>query len=199
VVAALLLTDADARPGPRFTADRIETARLRLRMFEPADLDSLCEMTSDPEVMRFIGHGQILTREETRSNLESIIAAFRRRGFGRWALESKATGRLVGYCGLSLGEEEVGVELAYLLARAEWGRGLALEAGRACVRYAFERLGLRSVAGLTLHDNSRSRRVLERLGMSLVGDAHFYGFDCVHYLLARADWRADGSFYRVVS
>ena len=189
---------AATAPHPDRAADRVETARLRLRMFRPADLGPLCRMTSDPEVMRYIGHGHTLSRDETRANLESIVAAFRRRGFGRWALEEKAGGALVGYCGLSLGNGEVGVELAYLLARGEWGRGLAAEAGRACLRYGFERLGLDSIAGLTMRDNHRSRRVLERVGMRHLRDARFYGFDCAVYAVARRDWRDDGSFYRVL-
>jgi RimJ/RimL family protein N-acetyltransferase len=197
VVAATLHTDAG--PAGLFAADRVETPRLRLRMFEPGDLDAMSDITSDPEVMRYIGYGHPLTREETRSNLSSIVAAFRRRGFGRWALELRETGGLIGYCGLSAGNQEVGVELAYMLARGAWGRGLALEAGRASLRYGFEKLGLNSVAGLTLCDNMRSRRVLERLGMSFVRDAHFYGFDCVQYAVSRDDWRDDGSLYRVIS
>ena len=197
MVAATLHTDARAeRP---FAADVVETARLRLRMFRPEDLDPLCEITRDPEVMRYIGHGRPLTRDETHANLSSIVSAFRRRGFGRWALESRETGALAGYCGLSLGNEELGVELAYMLARGEWGRGLAHEAGRASLRYGFEKLGLRAIAGLTLRDNRRSRRVLERLGMSFVREAHFYGFDCVQYTVSREDWRDDGSPYRVAS
>ena len=191
--------DINAEPAAaHFVADEIETARLRLRMFRPEDLDAMCEITRDPKTMRYIGHGHALTREETRANLDRIVAAFRRRGFGRWALESRETGALLGYCGLSRGNEGAGVELAYMLARGVWGRGLALEAGRACLRYGFERLGVDSIAGLTMHDNRRSRRVLERLGMSFVRDAHFYGFDCVHYAVAREDWRDDGSLYRVI-
>ena len=195
MVAATLLTADETATAA--AAVRLETARLRLRMFRRDDLGALSGITSDPEAMRYIGYGRTLSRSETGTNLDSIIAAFRRRGFGRWALEKKETGEVVGYCGLSLGSEEVGVELAYLLARSEWGRGLASEAGRACLRYGFETLRLGSVAGLTLHDNRRSRRVLEGLGMSYVGPAHFYGFDCVHYAVTRRDWRDDGSPYRV--
>ncbi len=196
MAAATLHTDAETSPG-HFTHDEVETARLRLRMFRPGDLDAMSEITRDAEVMRYIGHGRPLTREETRANLSNIVAAFRRRGFGRWALELKETGALVGYCGLSAGNEEVGVEVAYMLGRGAWGRGLALEAGRASLRYGFERLGVGSIAGLTMSDNRRSRLVLERLGMSFVRDAHFYGFDCVHYSVSRDDWRADNSLYRV--
>ena len=195
MVAATLHTDV-AR-GRAFAADEIETARLRLRVFRPADLDRMCEITSDPEVTRFIGYGVPLTREETQTNLNMIMNAFRRRGYGRWALERRDTGALIGYCGLSSGNPEVGIEVAYMLAREEWGRGLAVEAGRASLRYGFEALRVDSVAGLTFHDNTRSRAVLERLGMRFVRDAHYYDFSCVHYAIACADWRPDGSYYRI--
>jgi ribosomal-protein-alanine N-acetyltransferase len=197
MVAALCSTDAGQ--APRFDADEVETARLRLRMFTRDDLDALCRITRDPEVMRYIGEGRPLTRDETHLNLMSIINGFRRRGFGRWALVKKDCGALVGYCGLSQGNEEVGVEVAYMLAREEWGKGLASEAGRASLRYGFERLGLASVAGLTLRDNLRSRRVLERLGMRYLRDGSFYGYDCVWYALAREAWDGGGALYRVSS
>lgn len=195
MAAATLHADAPEVGTP--VPDLLETARLRLRLFTPADLDRMCEITRNPDVMRYIGYGHPLTREETQTNLDMIMNGFRRRGYGRWALESRDTGALIGYCGLSSGNPEVGIELAYMLARAEWGKGLALEAGRASLRYGFETLGVDSVAGLTLGGNTRSRTVLERLGMKFVRDAHYYDFACVHYAIAREDWRNDDSYYRV--
>lgn len=190
--------DTEAPEAGAFVADELETARLRLRMFTPADLDRLCEMTRDPEVMRYIGYGHPLSREETLANLNMIMNTFRRRGFGRWAMVRRDTGALIGYCGLSAKNPEVGVEVAYLLAREEWGKGLALEAGRASLRYGFETLGADAIAGLTLQGNERSCRVLERLGMRFVRNAYYYEFACTHYTLARADWRGHDSHYRVI-
>ena len=196
MVAATLHTEAPEVGAP--VADGLETARLRLRLFTLDDLDRLCEITRDPDVMRYIGYGVPLSREETLKNLDMIMNGFRRRGYGRWALERRDTGGLVGYCGLSSGNPQVGIELAYMLAREEWGKGLALEAGRAALRYGFGTLGVSSIAGLTLPGNSRSRTVLERLGMKFVREARYYDFDCVHYALARADWRDDDSYYRII-
>ncbi|MDT5268996.1 MAG: hypothetical protein QOH49_1182 [Acidobacteriota bacterium] len=195
MVAATLSTEA--HEGGALVTDELETARLRLRLFTPADLDRMCEITRNPEVTRYIGYGHPLSREETQANLEKIMNGFRRRGYGRWALERRDTGVLIGYCGLSSGNPDVGVELAYMLTREEWGKGLALEAARASLRYGFEALGGDSIAGLTFHDNGRSRKVLERLGMKFIRDARYYDFDCVHYAIAREDWRDDGSYYRI--
>src|SRR3954470_8338243 len=137
----------EAMPPPAAATAGVETARLRMRLFTAEDLDALCAITSDREVMRYIGHGHPLAREETRVNLEKIMNGFRRRGYGRWALERRDTGALIGYCGLSSGNPDVGIELAYMLAREEWGKGLALEAGRASLRYGFETVGVDSIAG----------------------------------------------------
>jgi RimJ/RimL family protein N-acetyltransferase len=193
MLTALTPDTTDVPAGARVLHE-LETARLRLRMFTPADIDELTAITTDPEVMRYIGDGLPLTREQTEANMMSIINAFRRRGFGRWAVVHKPDGALIGYCGLSASNHEVGVELAYLLARGYWGRGLAFEASTACLRYGFETLGVPAIAALTRPDNHRSRRVMERLGMRFVSDGTYFGYSCVHYTLDRADFRPPPDF-----
>jgi RimJ/RimL family protein N-acetyltransferase len=190
----LFQTARQRQSAPR--VHELETARLRLRVFTPDDIGELARITRDPEVMRYIGDGRPLTWEETDYNLSTIIRAFRRRGFGRWAMVHKAGGRLLGYCGFSaLSFDEVGIELAYMLARPYWGMGLASEAARACVRYAFEVLGLDSLAALTMPGNARSRQLLEKLGMRHERDLRLHGYDCVLYRIRREEFRPDGSLY----
>jgi ribosomal-protein-alanine N-acetyltransferase len=178
-------------------ADELETARLRMRPFAFGDLDALCRITADAEVMRYIGDGHPITRGETEANLRNIIKSFRRRGFGRWAVEEKAGGALLGYCGLAQPAESPGVELVYMLTRRAWGQGLATEASAAVLRYGFEELGLERVYALTMPGNARSRRVLERLGLEYLRDDCYYGYACVCYALARERWRPDHSLYRL--
>lgn len=176
----------------------VETARLRLRPFTREDLDELSHIAADPVVMRHIGDGFPFTREVTRVNLDGIINAFERRGWGRWALEKKDGGGLIGYCGLSCGDEEIGVEIAYMLARDEWGKGIAIEAGAAVLRYGFESLGFESIAAVTRPGNWRSRRVMQRLGMNFELATTSHGYNCVCYRLAREDWSPpEGAIYRV--
>ena len=194
MAAVLTNTGARARTRPA----EIETARLRLRPFKLEDIDALSRIASDPEVMLHIGDGVPFTREETLRNLTNIVSAFERRGYGRWALEKKDGGGLIGYCGLACGNEEIGVELVYLLAREEWGKGIVNEAAWASLRYGFESLGLDSIAAVTLPDNWRSRRVMERLGMKFERASIYHGYRCVCYRLAREDWRPpEGAIYRV--
>jgi RimJ/RimL family protein N-acetyltransferase len=175
--------------------DELETARLRLRMFAPEDAAELSLITSDPDVMEYIGEGVPLTQDATTMNLASIIETFKKRGFGRWALVHKELDRLIGYCGLSYNNAQVGVEVAYLLAKPYWGQGLATEAARACLRYGFESLRLDTIGGVTRPGNDKSRRVLERLGMKYVCHAVYHGYDCVHYSISRSEFRPHPSWY----
>ena len=191
--ASLRQKDAGQALGPH--GDTIETARVRLRPFTLSDLDGLSRITADPEVMRYIADGRPLTRDETEANLRSIIETFRRRGHGRWAMVEKAGGRLLGYCGLAHPAQSPGIELVYMLDRHAWGRGLATEAGRACLRYGFEELHLETVYALTMPGNQRSRRVLERVGMKFLRDDYYYGYACVCYAIGRREWRPDSSLY----
>jgi ribosomal-protein-alanine N-acetyltransferase len=193
---AAVLTNIGTQTRTRLA--EVETARLRLRPFTLEDIDGLWRIASDPEVMRYIGDGVPFTREETLSNLTNIVNVSERRGYGRWALEKKEGGGLIGYCGLACGSEEVGVELVYLLARAEWGKGIVNEAAWASLRYGFESLGFDSIAAVTRPDNWPSRRVMERLGMKFERAAFYHGYSCVCYRLAREDCSPpDGAIYRV--
>jgi len=191
-----VLTNKDTHARARHP--EVETARLRLRNFTVEDVDGLWRIASDTEVMHHIGDGLPFTRDVTLRNLNGIINAFDRRGYGRWALEKKDGGGLIGYCGLAHGCDEIGVELVYLLAREEWGKGVATEAAAATLRYGFESLGFDSIAAVTRPDNWRSRRVMQRLGMSFEREAVYHGYGCVCYRLAREDWRPpERAIYRV--
>jgi RimJ/RimL family protein N-acetyltransferase len=194
MVASLRHTDTQTRTRPA----EVETARLRLRAFTLEDLDGLSRIAGDPEVMRHIGDGHLFTRDETLRNLTGIINTFERRGYGRWALEKKDGGGLIGYCGLAHGNDVIGVELVYLLARAEWGKGIATEAAAASLRYGFESLGFDSIAAVTRPHNWRSRRVMERLRMNFERETFYHVYSCVCYRLARDEWQQpDGAIYRV--
>lgn len=153
----------------------LETERLLLRHLAPADLDALAAIYTDPETTRHTGGP--LTRSQTWEQLRRIEATYRRRRFGLWAVVLKSNGALIGRVGLIPwtieGREEV--EVAWLLGREHWGQGLATEAGRACLDYACQRLGVSRVISLILPENSRSRRVAEKLGLHWERDVEFRG------------------------
>jgi RimJ/RimL family protein N-acetyltransferase len=146
----------------------IETERLLLRDWREDDFEPFARMCADPLVMEFFP--ATLTPEETAAALERGRAHFARHGFGWWAAELKETGTFIGFIGLAVPGFEAHftpcVETGWRLAAEYWGRGLATEGARASLRYGFETLGLREIVSFTTVGNGRSRRVMEKLGMT---------------------------------
>ena len=146
----------------------LETDRLVLRHLERGDLESLFALYRDPEIRRYFPEGT-LTRDETRRSSNGSSTAIRSTPeLGLWATIHKPSGRFIGRCGLLPWtiDDRPEVEVAYLLARAFWGQGLATEAARAIVRHAFDRLELSRLICLIDPANQASIRVAERIGMS---------------------------------
>jgi RimJ/RimL family protein N-acetyltransferase len=146
----------------------LETERLLLRHLERDDLESLFALYRDPEIRRYFPDGT-LTRDETREELEWFLGGHPDDPeLGLWATMHKESGEFIGRCGLLPWtiDDRPEVEVAYLLARAYWGQGLATEAARAIVGHAFERLDVARLVCLIDPANGASIRVAERIGMT---------------------------------
>lgn len=150
----------------------LETERLVLRLLTMNDVDALFPMYSDPEVRRYFPDFT-RTYEETEEEVEYFVnRCYQKHGFGLWATIDKATGDLIGRCGLLsweiAGRDEV--EVAYLLGKAHWGQGLATEAARGIVQYAFEQLDIPRLICLVDPGNLASQNVAQKIGMTLEFD-----------------------------
>jgi RimJ/RimL family protein N-acetyltransferase len=142
----------------------LETDRLRLRPFREEDLDPYARTCADPEVMRYIGTGQTLSRTDAWRQMAFFLGHWELRGYGMWAAELKETGTCIGRIGLHRPEAWPGLEVGWLLDRASWGHGLATEGAQEALDDAFTRLGADHVISVICPDNARSIRVAERLG-----------------------------------
>jgi RimJ/RimL family protein N-acetyltransferase len=155
----------------------LTTERLLLRGWRDDDLDAWAELCADDEVMRSLGHKGGLTREEAWGRMAELAGHWSLKGFGHWALEERAGGRLVGRAGLLYPPGWPGLEVGWTVARPHWGKGLAGEAARAAMSWAHEELGCRHIISLIADENRRSERVAEKLGMRVEGRATVRGFD----------------------
>jgi [ribosomal protein S5]-alanine N-acetyltransferase len=164
----------------------IETARLELRPMSQEDAEELHEVYSDPSTFRYISRGPSESIEETRARIAEKMRHQEEHGFAMWAVCERASGRVVGDCGLQLLEGGPQVELGYRLARPVRGRGLATEAGRACLVAGFDDLELDRIVAVAHPENVASRRVMKKLGMTLMGLGNHYGADTVLYAITRA-------------
>jgi RimJ/RimL family protein N-acetyltransferase len=148
-----------------------ETARLWLEPWSDRHSGALAAANADPEVMRFIGSGAVMSAEASAAQSARFAQHWDRFGFGLWGVRVKASDRTVGFAGLShplwLAGFETAVEVGWRLQRAAWGRGVATEAGRAAVQAAFDDLGAPEVLSLIHPDNAASAAVARKLGLSL--------------------------------
>jgi RimJ/RimL family protein N-acetyltransferase len=167
----------------------LESERLYLRRATLDDEELFFALDSDPEVMRYIGDGSIVTdRKQARAALaERVLVWYERApGLGLWVCCSREGGRAIGWfclkeCSLSYYDgdrlEPAGshVELGYRLLRADWGRGYGSEMARALVAYGFDCLRLSEIVAVVLPENRASVRVIQRAGLTYRGPGRYRG------------------------
>ena len=143
----------------------IHTPRLVLRSMTEQDAPALHRVYGDPEAMRHIGIGAAADLEETGRRIARLMGYERERGFSLFVCVERATGEVIGDCGIMpVPESEGSVELGYRLGRAHWGKGYATEGAEAARDYAFGVVGLRELIAVVKPGNDASVRVLEKVG-----------------------------------
>jgi ribosomal-protein-alanine N-acetyltransferase len=145
----------------------IETTRLRMRQMTNDDFPGLLSVFGDVEVMRF--YPVPFDQQRMQEWLDWNQRSYSNFGYGLWCLLLRATGEVIGDCGLVNqdvdGVEEI--EIGYHVRRDLWGQGLATEAASACRDYGFDVLGRQRLVSLIHPQNVASRRVAEKVGMRL--------------------------------
>jgi RimJ/RimL family protein N-acetyltransferase len=159
---------------------RLETERLILRPIETADLDAFVALHADPEVTQFI---RPLDRAGSAKRLRLAEREWRQHGYGLLAVLDRASGEFLGRTGLKHWPQFDETELGWALRRDAWGRGLATEAARACLQWAFAVLPVPYVTAMIEPANARSVRVAERLDMTPLRDDVLLGEPVVVYAL----------------
>jgi RimJ/RimL family protein N-acetyltransferase len=175
-----------------------ETQRLLLRQWRAADREPLAALNADPIVMAHFPAP--LTREESDAMADRCERLIADRRWGVWATEIKATGEFIGVVGLHIPPDNLPispcVEILWRLAQAHWSKGFATEAAGGALHIGFEVLMLQEIVSYTVPSNSRSRAVMERLGLQMdaatfehpgVPEGHILRTLC-NYRLSRDSW-----------
>lgn len=160
----------------------LETDRLLLRELTARDVDALLEVLGDPVAMRF--YPAPYTREGVEGWVQRSRERYASLGFGLWAVVLKATGEVIGDCGLTLqtvlGREEL--EIGYHLQPRHQGQGYATEAARACLAWGFAQTDYPRIISLMTVSNLPSQRVAERVHARYLGPCgDRAGLPHVHY------------------
>jgi RimJ/RimL family protein N-acetyltransferase len=143
----------------------VRTKRLLLRPWRDEDREPFAEMNADPVVMEhFPG---TMSRQASDALVDRFRAHWQELGWGVWAADIPAEAPFIGFVGLSR-QDAPGypvVEVGWRLARPFWGRGYATEGAQRGLELGFGALALDGVVSFTVPQNTRSRAVMERIGM----------------------------------
>lgn len=167
--------------GPRV----VETERLRLRPAMTGDVDTLHRIWIDPGVRRFLWDDRPIERDVAANVVDASLADWRERGYGLWVVEERDSGEPIGFIGFRSSHEDPRPELLFGLLPAHWHRGLASEAARAALAFAWATLACDAVWAATDPPNEVSVRVLERIGMTFERRAAVNGLDTLFYAMTR--------------
>jgi RimJ/RimL family protein N-acetyltransferase len=153
----------------------IETERLILRRWRDEDRPAFRAICADPQVMDWLGG--VLSPPEADARLARVEETFDRLGYGRFCVERRSDGCVLGWCGVMPAHESQPIagtpEIGWRLIPRAWGHGYAAEAAAAVLTDAFGRLGLKEVWAYTSPHNLRSQAVMRRLGLTRRPDLDF--------------------------
>jgi RimJ/RimL family protein N-acetyltransferase len=173
----------------------LETERLLLERWNERHRESWQLICRDPEVMRFIGPGQLREPAKADEVCDGMLAHWRERGFGWRSVLDRATGEWLGFVGLNVVGQGVDgvapdeVEIGWWLVRSAWGRGYASEGAAVLRDEGFERVGLDRMIARLQPANRASSRIAEKIGMHLGREGTGrHGEALLVFRLDRAAW-----------
>jgi RimJ/RimL family protein N-acetyltransferase len=175
------LEDEPEPPGP---IPVLQTDRLILRPWALEDAGALLSILQEEEMLRYMPPSPTppdLGR--VQRYIQRHLVQWHTRGYGHWAVvyrEGKEK-EVLGWTGLEYLSDLQEIEVAYLLRRSAWGKGLATEAVQAAVQFGFEQIRLDKIIGLVHPENIASARVLQKCGMTYVKHLALWGMELDWY------------------
>lgn len=165
----------------------IETNRLCLRKIQIDDYNAICTILQDINVMYAWEHA--FSDKEVSEWIDENIMRYDRDGYSYWAVIEKDTNQLIGVTGLisEQVDDEKYIGIGYIYNKSSWKFGYALEGASACVKYAFETLHIDEVSAQIRPNNLSSRKVAEKLGMTIKKEfvRNYKGKEMKHLLYSR--------------
>jgi ribosomal-protein-alanine N-acetyltransferase len=159
-----------SRKEPAGNMPMLETERLILRALSADEANSLHRISNEPNVRLYLWDGEAISEATIKSLIDQSNRMFSEEKIGLFGVRVRGREDLLGFCGFVRLEGMEEPELWYELTQKVWGRGIATEAARACVRYAFEEVGMERVIAGADAPNTASLRVIEKLGMKYLGN-----------------------------
>ncbi|MFZ6053041.1 GNAT family N-acetyltransferase [Halocola ammonii] len=175
------------------------SSRLGFRSWSRQDLEEFAALNADPEVMEHFPRP--LEKSETADFIKRLQDHYKNYGHCYFATEILDTGEFIGFIGLAFQQYESpftpSVDIGWRLKKSAWGKGYATEGALRCLEYGFTQLNLNEVISTCPKENLRSERVMQKIGMSKIGEFNHPNLDdsphlqnCVCYRVQKQEWLA---------
>lgn len=168
-----------------------ETERLIFRRWQELDSMPFYKMNSDPDVMEYFP--KTLSRTESDSLIERIENSFEDRGYGLWALELKDNKAFIGFLGFNFTDLESDftpcIEIGWRIDKNYWGKGYATEGASKCLEVGFNTFFFQEIYSFTSKENTRSEKVMKRIGLTYVKEFNHPRIDENHWLCRHVLYR----------
>jgi ribosomal-protein-alanine N-acetyltransferase len=150
---------------------KIETERLLLRRFTIDDADCMFNnWASDSEICKYMRWEQHENKEETMNVISRWVESYNKKSFYQWAITLKENKEAIGAISLfTVNEYDLCGDVGYCIGKEYWGQGIATEALKAVLKYAFEIIGFNRIETYHSINNPASGRVMQKCGMRFEG------------------------------
>ena len=168
----------------------LETPRTTLRPFCEDDVDLMAQLFANADFMRFSSTGVYTKREQTEVFVQKVTGWDHAGVPSQFAVVRRGENEIIGYCGFFHHPEHgiEDVEIGYRLHPDYWNRGLITEGARAVRDHGFRDFKLTRLISLIHPENTPSRRVAEKNGMTVEKEIMFRGFPTLVFAISREEW-----------
>ncbi len=150
----------------------LESSRLLLRQIDPADVNEIFAMRSNPEVMKYVPRPLCVNLDDAMDLIKMIQKKLETNEGINWAITLKGNNTLIGFIGhYRIKWEHFRSEIGYMLAPEFQGKGIATEAIKLVVDYGFNEMNMHSLEAVIDPENSASAKVLDK--NNFIKEAHF--------------------------
>jgi len=145
------------------------TERLEIRRFRQRDKEEYVKIITNPDVYKYLGDGKGIDRDSAQK-----MVTFYSFSLGIFAVVEKASGRLIGHCGIRP-IPDCRIELLYAYDPNAWGKGYGTEAAKAVLDYGRENLEIDELIGVAYPENPSSIGIMRKLGFKSIGKEEHFG------------------------
>ncbi|MGR5520121.1 GNAT family N-acetyltransferase [Vibrio sp. PNB22_4_2] len=143
----------------------LNTERLILRLVSVEDAPFILELYNHPDFYRFVGDKQIRTLDEAQRYIElNMLHMQKLKGVSLLVVETKDDNQPIGICGLVKRDTLTALDIGYGYLPTAYGKGYAIEAAKAVVKFARDGMNIENLVAITKNDNIRSISLLKKLG-----------------------------------